>query len=88
MAWAINNNDVSVTITGVSKPELLLDSIKAVELLPKFTQDIRIELKRLSIINLISFSISKTGDLLHQEPESDGLKQLELSIIIHRIINY
>ena len=40
MAWAINNNDVSVTITGVSKPELLLDSIKAVELLPKFTQDI------------------------------------------------
>jgi len=40
MAWAIKNNDVSVAITGVSKPEQLLDSIKAVELLPKFTQDI------------------------------------------------
>ena len=42
-AWlglAIKDNDKYVAITRVSIPEKLLDSIKAVELLPKFTQDI------------------------------------------------
>jgi aryl-alcohol dehydrogenase-like predicted oxidoreductase len=40
MAWCLYNKDVSVALTGASKPEQLLDSLKAVELLKRYTPEL------------------------------------------------
>ncbi len=38
MAWVIANPDVSTAITGATKPEQLVDTVKALEVLPKLTK--------------------------------------------------
>jgi aryl-alcohol dehydrogenase-like predicted oxidoreductase len=40
MAWTLNNRNVSTAITGCSRPEQLVDSVKAVEIYKKFTPEI------------------------------------------------
>ncbi len=41
MAWCISNPDVSTAITGVTRPEQLIETCKAVQLLPKLTVDVQ-----------------------------------------------
>lgn len=40
MAWAIKNKDVSTAITGVSKPEQLEETVKAVQYYKLITPEI------------------------------------------------
>lgn len=40
MAWCLFNKDVSVALTGASKPEQLVDTLKAVDILKKYTPEI------------------------------------------------
>lgn len=41
MAWCIANPDVSTAITGASRPEQLIETCKAIQLLPKLTVDVQ-----------------------------------------------
>lgn len=40
MAWVIANPDVSTAITGASRPEQLIETVKALEIVPKLTNEI------------------------------------------------
>jgi len=41
MAWCISNPDVSTAITGASRPEQLVDTVKALEVIPKLTPEVQ-----------------------------------------------
>jgi aryl-alcohol dehydrogenase-like predicted oxidoreductase len=41
MAWVISNPDVSTAITGATRPEQLIDTVKAIQVLPKLTVEIQ-----------------------------------------------
>ena len=41
MAWVVSNPDVSVALTGASRPEQLKDIVKSLEIVPKLTADIQ-----------------------------------------------
>lgn len=41
MAWVVSNPDVSTALTGASRPEQLVNTIKSLELLPKLTPEIQ-----------------------------------------------
>jgi aryl-alcohol dehydrogenase-like predicted oxidoreductase len=41
MAWCISNTDVSTAITGASRPEQLVETVKAVNILAKLTPEIQ-----------------------------------------------
>lgn len=41
MAWCISNPDVTTAITGASRPEQIVDTVKAVDLIPKLTPAIQ-----------------------------------------------
>lgn len=40
MAWCIANTDVSTAITGATRPEQLVETVKSVEIVPKLTKEI------------------------------------------------
>jgi aryl-alcohol dehydrogenase-like predicted oxidoreductase len=40
MAWCIANPDISTALTGVTRPEQLIDTIKAIAVVPKLTKEI------------------------------------------------
>jgi len=44
LAWVIRNPDVSTCIVGASKPEQLTENLKCLELLPKITNEIEMEI--------------------------------------------
>lgn len=41
MAWCILNPDVSTAITGATRVEQLLDTVKALDVLPKLTTEVQ-----------------------------------------------
>lgn len=45
MAWVLKNPNVASAITGASRPEQVHKSIKALEVLPKMTDDIMKEIE-------------------------------------------
>jgi aryl-alcohol dehydrogenase-like predicted oxidoreductase len=47
IAWVIKNKDVSTCIVGASKPEQLLENIKAIEMLDLYTNEIEEEVDRI-----------------------------------------
>jgi len=40
LAWVIRNKNVSSAITGASKPEQIYDSVKALDVIPKLTEEV------------------------------------------------
>lgn len=40
MAWCIKNPDVSTAITGATRPEQLIETVKAIDILPKLTKEV------------------------------------------------
>lgn len=40
MAWCIKNPDVSTAITGATRPEQLVETVKAIDILPKLTKEV------------------------------------------------
>lgn len=40
LAWVIKNENVSTCILGASKPEQIVDNLKALDVLPKLTPDV------------------------------------------------
>lgn len=40
MAWCIANPDISTAITGATRPEQLVETVKAIEVVPKLTKEI------------------------------------------------
>jgi aryl-alcohol dehydrogenase-like predicted oxidoreductase len=40
MAWCIANTDVSTAITGATRPEQLIETVKSIEIVPKLTKEI------------------------------------------------
>jgi voltage-dependent potassium channel beta subunit len=47
MAWAISNPDVSTAITGATRPEQLVETVKALAVVPKLTKEV---LQRIEVI--------------------------------------
>jgi len=41
MAWVISNPDVSTAITGASRTEQLVDTVKSLQVLPKLTAEVQ-----------------------------------------------
>lgn len=41
MAWAISNPDVSTAITGATRPEQLIETCKAIDVLAKLTPEVQ-----------------------------------------------
>jgi aryl-alcohol dehydrogenase-like predicted oxidoreductase len=41
MAWVISNPDINSAITGVTRPEQLVETVKSLEVLPKLTADVQ-----------------------------------------------
>jgi aryl-alcohol dehydrogenase-like predicted oxidoreductase len=44
IAWTLKNPNVSTTITGASKPEQVIENVKALTVVPKLTDDIMAQL--------------------------------------------
>jgi aryl-alcohol dehydrogenase-like predicted oxidoreductase len=44
LAWVVKNPNVSSAITGASKPEQIFQSVKALELVPKLTDEVMKEI--------------------------------------------
>lgn len=47
MAWCIVNPDISTAITGATKPEQLVDTVKALEVLPKLTKEVLLRIEEM-----------------------------------------
>jgi aryl-alcohol dehydrogenase-like predicted oxidoreductase len=58
MAWCLYNKDVSVALTGASHPDQIADSVKAVELLKRYTPEIDRKVEDI-------FKNLPTGALIH-----------------------
>ncbi len=58
IAWCLFNKDVSVAITGATRPEQLVDTCKAVEVLKKYTPEIDQKIEDI-------FKNLPTGKLIH-----------------------
>ena len=44
MAWVLKNPHVASAITGASRPEQVWDSVKAIDAVPKLTQEVMDEI--------------------------------------------
>ena len=41
LAWVISNTDVSTALTGASRPEQLVETVKAVDVMKKLTPEVQ-----------------------------------------------
>ena len=46
MAWVVKNPRVSTAITGASKPEQLIETVKSLEIVPKLTDEVMEEIEK------------------------------------------
>ena len=47
IAWVIQNKDISTAILGAKKPEQLNENLKALEIVPKLTEEISEEIENI-----------------------------------------
>ena len=47
LAWVLKNTNISSAITDVSKPEQVFKSVKALDLLPKLTDEVMEEIEKI-----------------------------------------
>jgi aryl-alcohol dehydrogenase-like predicted oxidoreductase len=64
LAWVAKNPNTSTVILGASKPEQVLDNLKALEVIPKLTDDI-MEKIELILDNKPKPVVSAHGHLLY-----------------------
>lgn len=77
MAWCLYNKDVSVALTGASRPEQLADSVKAVELLKRYTPELDRKIEDI-------FKNLPTGAIIHATLLPTASRRLVYSPLLNK----
>jgi aryl-alcohol dehydrogenase-like predicted oxidoreductase len=79
LAWCLKNPNVSTVITGASKPEQVTMNVKALDLLPKMTDDVMQKIEDIVGNKPTSYVLSRSTLLMYRIHMDAMLKCLDKS---------